>query len=285
MIQYAACFGTEVTMNNLLPTYLRVYFEMSAGTAAFLAGMFGAMNIFARSLGGILSDEMFARFGFRGRLWAQLIALVLQGVFVWEFSQVTKNHEWYHLLGTIIPFSICVNLGEGTSYGIVPFVIKEQLAVVTAIVGASGSAGAVFASLFFYNHDWDDARTPFKKHAQFVLFASLLSPLYYWPEYGSMFSPPAIANSDAMRESKSVQDSRTTVGSMALLAARMRPRLERQVSRDESTTKRSDNDFLDMVRPKNAHPNIPVAAASQRQKQELHCVDVDSQAIGASRRV
>ena len=31
---------------------------MSAGTAAFLAGMFGAMNIFARSLGGILSDEM-----------------------------------------------------------------------------------------------------------------------------------------------------------------------------------------------------------------------------------
>jgi NNP family nitrate/nitrite transporter-like MFS transporter len=285
MIQYAACFGTEVTMNNLLPTYLRVYFEMSAGTAAFLAGMFGAMNIFARSLGGILSDEMFARFGFRGRLWAQFIALVLQGVFFWEFSQVTKNHEWYHLLGTIIPFSICVNLGEGTSYGIVPFVIKEQLAVVNAIVGASGTAGAVFASVFFYNHDWDDARTPFAKHAQFVLFASLLSPLYYWPEYGSMFSPPAIANSDAMRESKSVQDSRTTVGSMALLAARMRPRLERQVSRDESTTKRSDNDFLDMVRPKNAHPNIPVAAASQRQKQELHCVDVDSQAIGASRRV
>ena len=73
------------------------------------------------------------------------------------------------------------------------------------------------------------------------------------------------------------------VGSMALLAARMRPRLERQTSRDESTTKRSDNDFLDMVRPKNAHPNIPVAAASHKQKQELHCVYVDSQAIGASR--
>ena len=39
--QYAACFGTEVAMNNLLATHFRVYFEMSAGAAALLAGAFG----------------------------------------------------------------------------------------------------------------------------------------------------------------------------------------------------------------------------------------------------
>jgi nitrate/nitrite transporter NarK len=272
MVQYAACFGTEVSMNNLLPTYFRVYFEMTAGTAALLAGCFGAMNIFARSLGGILSDEMFARFGFRGRLWAQFLALLLQGLLFYEFSHVTKNHEWYHLLGTIIPFSICVNLAEGTSYGIVPFIIQEQLAVVTAIVGASGSAGAVFASMAFYNHDWDDARTPFKKHAQFVLLASFLSPLYYWPEYGSMFRAPSIATSSAMRESKSVQSGRTTVGSMALLASKMRPHLQQQVQQrrrqgaEEPTAKNEDQ-----------------SANTQNTTVGSDVIDVNSHAIGACR--
>jgi hypothetical protein len=224
-----------------------------------------------------MSDEMFARFGFRGRLWAQFLALLLQGLFFWEFSQVTKEHQWYHLVGTIVPFSICVNLAEGTSYGIVPFVIKEELAVVNAIVGAAGSAGAVLASMFFYNHDWDDARTPFKKHAQFVLLASLLSPLYHWPEYGSMFSKPTIAKSSAMREAKSVQHSRETMGSMALLASKMRPQLEQRTrpEEDETTTKRSDDDFLDML------------AASQREKAGLsggpRIVDANAQAIGAVR--
>merc|ERR1711990_975820 len=113
---------------------------MGAGTAALLAGCFGAMNIFARSLGGILSDKAFARFGFRGRLWAQFLALLLQGLLFLCFSRVTKQHEWYHLIGVLIPFSIFVNIAEGTSYGIVPFVNQEHLAVITAIVGAAGSA-------------------------------------------------------------------------------------------------------------------------------------------------
>merc|ERR1719240_2313216 len=121
------------------------------------------MNLFARSIGGMVSDEMFGRFGFRGRLWAQFFALLLQGVFFYEFGLTTKNHEWYHLLGTLVPFSIFVNVGEGTSYGIVPFINKEQLAAVTAIIGAAGSAGAVFAGFAFYANDWDDPREPLIK--------------------------------------------------------------------------------------------------------------------------
>ena len=60
IIQYGACFGTELAMNNQLATHFRVYFQMPGGQASALAGCFGLMNLFARSLGGIFSDALFA---------------------------------------------------------------------------------------------------------------------------------------------------------------------------------------------------------------------------------
>ena len=67
---------------------------------------------------------------------------------------------------------------------------KEQLAMVSALVGAGGNAGAVFAGFAFYKQDWDDTLTPFKLHAGFVIFMAILSPFFWWPQYGSMFTGP-----------------------------------------------------------------------------------------------
>merc|ERR1712187_573421 len=75
IFQYSACFGTELAMNNQLATHFRTYFQMKAKDAASLASAFGGMNLFARSVGGIFSDFLFAKVGFRGRIWAQFISL------------------------------------------------------------------------------------------------------------------------------------------------------------------------------------------------------------------
>merc|ERR1711970_58377 len=192
IIQYGACFGTELAMNNQLATHFRVYFQMPGGQASALAGCFGLMNLFARSLGGIFSDVLFARFAFRGRIWAQFIALFGEGCFLFVFACVSNEYEWYHALMALVMFSLCVQMAEGTSYGIVPFMKPEQLACVSALVGAGGNAGAVFAGFAFYKQEWDETLTPFKLHALSVVATALMSPLYYWPKYGGMFCPPAI---------------------------------------------------------------------------------------------
>merc|ERR1719281_1168927 len=150
------------------------------------------MNLFARSLGGITSDAMFAKFGFRGRLWAHFLSLFFEGIFLFIFGCVSNENEWYHALMALICFSLFVQMAEGTSYGIVPSMKKEQLAMVSALVGAGGNAGAVFAGFAFYKQNWEDTLTPFKLRALSVIFTALLSPLYYWPKYGGMFCPPAI---------------------------------------------------------------------------------------------
>jgi len=163
-----------------------------------LAGCFGLMNLFARSLGGIFSDVLFARFAFRGRIWAQFIALFGEGCFLFVFACVSNEYEWYHALMALVMFSLCVQMAEGTSYGIVPFMKPEQLACVSALVGAGGNAGAVFAGFAFYKQEWnedpvlgqDATLTPFKLHALSVIATALMNPLYYWPKYGGMFCAP-----------------------------------------------------------------------------------------------
>ena len=86
------------------------------------------MNLFARSLGGITSDILFKYVGFRGRIWAQFLALFFEAVFLFCFGMVDSSQPWYVALAVLICFSLFVQMAEGTSYGIVPFMNKQQAA-------------------------------------------------------------------------------------------------------------------------------------------------------------
>jgi len=176
---------------------------MNAGNASALASSFGAMNLFARSLGGIVSDLLFKYFGFRGRIWAQFLALFGEAIFLFCFGLVNNEQPWYVALVVLICFSLFVQMAEGTSYGIVPFMNKQQLACVSAVVGAGGNLGAVIAGFCFYK-PIDDPLLPFQVHAAYVMFWTLLSPCYYWREYGGMFCGPAEFKEESQGETKDV---------------------------------------------------------------------------------
>src|SRR5690606_11364923 len=46
-------------------------------------------------------------------------------------------------------FGLFVKMSTGATYGVVPFVNKEQLGIVAGIVGAGGNVGAVLAGFLF----------------------------------------------------------------------------------------------------------------------------------------
>ncbi len=54
---YGACFGMELTIDNIAALYFTDNFHLALTAAGFVAGSFGMMNIFARALGGIVSDR------------------------------------------------------------------------------------------------------------------------------------------------------------------------------------------------------------------------------------
>ena len=62
-VQYACCFGVEITMNNAAALYFKEQFGLTTEKAAAIASIFGWMNLFARGLGGYVSDRCNRRWG------------------------------------------------------------------------------------------------------------------------------------------------------------------------------------------------------------------------------
>jgi NNP family nitrate/nitrite transporter-like MFS transporter len=145
-VQYACCFGVELTMNNAAALYFKDEFDQSTESAAAIASIFGWMNLFARGLGGFLSDKMNARLGMRGRLWAQTILLAGEGAMVLIFANTGTLGLAIFIM---VIFSLFVQAAEGSSFGIVPYVDPPSTGSISGIVGAGGNTGAVCFGLGF----------------------------------------------------------------------------------------------------------------------------------------
>ena len=143
---YGACFGVELTINNIAALYYYDRFELNLATAGIIAGLFGLMNIFARTLGGVFGDKMGIRFGLKGRVMFLGGTLLLEGLALILFSQMTTLAL---AVGAMIIFSLFVQMSEGATYSVVPFINRRALGSVAGIVGAGGNAGAVAFGLLF----------------------------------------------------------------------------------------------------------------------------------------
>jgi NNP family nitrate/nitrite transporter-like MFS transporter len=143
---YGACFGVELTINNIAALYYHDRFELSLTTAGLIAGLFGLMNIFARTLGGIFGDKFGIKFGLKGRVMFLGVVLLLEGFALMLFSQMSVV---FLAVGAMIVFSLFVQMSEGATYSVVPFINRNALGSVAGIVGAGGNAGAVAFGFLF----------------------------------------------------------------------------------------------------------------------------------------
>jgi NNP family nitrate/nitrite transporter-like MFS transporter len=143
---YGACFGVELTINNIAAIYFSDYFSLDVTTAGLIAGLFGLMNLFARSLGGIFGDKFGVRYGLHARVYFLFAVLLLEGVFLVAFSQVGYLPL---AIATMMLFSLFVQMSEGATFSVVPFINKKAIGSVSGIVGAGGNMGAVAAGFLF----------------------------------------------------------------------------------------------------------------------------------------
>lgn len=143
---YGACFGIELTINNIAAIYYRDYFDLSLRSAGLIAGLFGLMNIFARSMGGYFGDRFGVIFGLKGRVWFLFAVLLTSGLALMLFSRMTILPA---AIITMVVFSLFVQMSEGATYSVVPFINKKAIGTISGIVGAGGNAGAVAAGFLF----------------------------------------------------------------------------------------------------------------------------------------
>ncbi|MFT5289036.1 MAG: NNP family nitrate/nitrite transporter-like MFS transporter [Planctomycetota bacterium] len=143
---YGACFGIELTINNIAALYFIDYFGLGLATAGLVAGLFGLMNIFARTTGGIIGDKFGHTGGLKGRVRWLFIAILVEGIALMAFSRMDALPV---AIGSMVIFSMFTQMSEGATYSVVPFINKKALGSVSGIVGAGGNMGAVGAGFLF----------------------------------------------------------------------------------------------------------------------------------------
>ena len=86
-LAYGACFGIEITIDNIATLYFIDNFHLGLKEAGVIAGTFGMMNIFARALGGVFGDKAGKKFGLKGRIMILGAFLLCEGLGLMIFSR------------------------------------------------------------------------------------------------------------------------------------------------------------------------------------------------------
>ncbi|MFD1871430.1 MFS transporter [Hymenobacter bucti] len=145
-LAYGACFGIEITIDNVAAVYFVDHFGATLVAAGLLAGVFGFMNIFARGLGGIVADRTGRAYGIKGK-WVLLSGLlVLEGIGIAFFSMAPSLAL---AITAMLGFALFLKMANGCTYSIVPFVNKEAIGSVSGVVGAGGNLGAMLVGFLF----------------------------------------------------------------------------------------------------------------------------------------
>ncbi|XP_045169217.2 uncharacterized protein LOC123531962 [Mercenaria mercenaria] len=211
VIQYGLCFGVEIAVNTVMNLYFLYKFEkdgcteglqdvvqtnittnmistttiapsddpnpcsiLSQDTASLIASLFGLMNLCARALGGIFSDFFRKHLQIPGRLLAHVICMTAEGVFLIIFSQMETIPI---AIITMVAFSLFVQMSEGSTFAIVPYIYPRRVGIVAGFVGAGGNAGALIWNTIWLNLVDTDPSRWFLLLGIFVLCGNVLTLL------------------------------------------------------------------------------------------------------------
>jgi len=141
-VTYGACFGIELFIHNVAAVYYVDHFKLSLKEAGMAAGSFGLLALFARALGGWLSDKAAAKGSLNSRVNLLFILMVGEGLGLLWFSQTASVAL---AIVAMLAFGMCTHMACGATYALVPFVNRKALGGVAGIVGAGGNVGAVLA--------------------------------------------------------------------------------------------------------------------------------------------
>jgi MFS transporter, NNP family, nitrate/nitrite transporter len=140
---YFANFGAELAVVSMLPMFFELTWSISATAAGLIAASFAFMNLFARPMGGLVSD----RFG--NRRFVMLAYMFGIGIGFVMMGLLDSN--WPLAVAIVVTMfcSFFVQGAEGATFGIIPSIKRRVTGQISGMAGAYGNVGAVFY-LFIY---------------------------------------------------------------------------------------------------------------------------------------
>jgi len=140
---YFANFGAELAVVSMLPMFFEETWGLTAAAAGLIASTFAFVNLFARPMGGLVSD----RFGNRRFV---MLAYML-GIAIGFALMGMMNSKWPLVIAVVITVgcSFFVQGAEGATFGIIPSIKRRLTGQISGMAGAYGNVGAVFYLFVF----------------------------------------------------------------------------------------------------------------------------------------
>ena len=141
---YGASFGVELFVHSIAVSYYVDHYTISIENAGMAVGAFGLLALFARAVGGLISDRVAKIGGLDARTWLLFGLMCGEGVFLLAFSQATTVVV---AVSMMIAFGLFTHMACGSLYALVPFIDRKVLGGVCGVIGAGGNIGGVAAAL------------------------------------------------------------------------------------------------------------------------------------------
>jgi NNP family nitrate/nitrite transporter-like MFS transporter len=134
---YVANFGAELAVVSMLPAFFEGTFTLSPEAAGLIASSFAVVNLFARPLGGLISDKMKNR--------KRVMLGYMLGISLGFAGMALIDSVWPIWLAVAITIlcSVFVQGAEGATFAIIPLINRRMTGQVAGMAGAFGNVGAV----------------------------------------------------------------------------------------------------------------------------------------------
>ena len=142
-VTYFANFGAELAVVSILPLFFLETWGLTPVQAGIIASSFAFVNLFARPMGGLVSD----RFG--NRRFVMMAYMFGIGVGAVLMGLLDSGWPLVIAIAFTIFFSLFVQGAEGATFGIIPSIKRRVTGQISGMAGAYGNVGAVFYLFIF----------------------------------------------------------------------------------------------------------------------------------------
>jgi NNP family nitrate/nitrite transporter-like MFS transporter len=128
---YSVTFGGYVGLSSFLPLFYRDQYQVTPLTAGYLTAMAAISGSLARPLGGYLADKLGG-----ARILSALLALIGAA-----YLLAAQAPALGLMTVIIVGGMLCLGLGNGAVFQLVPQRFRNELGVATGVIGAIGGIG------------------------------------------------------------------------------------------------------------------------------------------------